>query len=347
MKKNKIKRTLLSSLCVLLALILAAMIIGTIYVESVFGRINGLNNETLSSSEIEDIMNMTNDPDDVDPTAPTIDPDDVTMPTEPAEIIDYGEGVINIILVGQDRRAGQGRQRSDAMILCTINKGTKTITLTSFLRDMYVTIPNYYRQRINVSYQLGGFKTLNDTLEHNFGVRADHCVEVDFSGFRDIVNVLGGVDVELTRKEADYLNKKGNWDNDQGNFDWHLTAGVNRLDGDQALAFSRIRALDSDWGRTNRQRVVLTALLNKAKTMDISQINDFINEVIPMIATDMTPSEITGYALDLLPMLGSATIKNQTIPADGTWQYASINGASVITVNFEKNQQFLRDTIGS
>lgn len=347
MKKNKIKRTLLSSLCVLLALILAAMIIGTIYVESVFGRINGLNNETLSSSEIEDIMNMTNDPDDVDPTAPTIDPDDVTMPTEPAEIIDYGEGVINIILVGQDRRAGQGRQRSDAMILCTINKGTKTITLTSFLRDMYVTIPNYYRQRINVSYQLGGFKTLNDTLEHNFGVRADHCVEVDFSGFRDIVNVLGGVDVELTQKEADYLNKKGNWDNDQGNFDWHLTAGVNRLDGDQALAFSRIRALDSDWGRTNRQRVVLTALLNKAKTMDISQINDFINEVIPMIATDMTPSEITGYALDLLPMLGSATIKNQTIPADGTWQYASINGASVITVNFEKNQQFLRDTIGS
>jgi anionic cell wall polymer biosynthesis LytR-Cps2A-Psr (LCP) family protein len=155
------------------------------------------------------------------------------------------------------------------------------------------------------------------------------------------------VDVELTQKEADYLNKKGNWDNDQGNFDWHLTAGVNRLDGDQALAFSRIRALDSDWGRTNRQRVVLTALLNKAKTMDISQINDFINEVIPMIATDMTPSEITGYALDLLPMLGSATIKNQTIPADGTWQYASINGASVITVNFEKNQQFLRDTIGS
>jgi LCP family protein required for cell wall assembly len=233
------------------------------------------------------------------------------------------------------------------MILCTINKGTKTITLTSFLRDMYVTIPNYYRQRINVSYQLGGFKTLNDTLEHNFGVRADHCVEVDFAGFRDIVNVLGGVDVELTQKEADYLNKKGNWDNDQGNFDWHLTAGVNRLDGDQALAFSRIRALDSDWGRTNRQRVVLTALLNKAKTMDISQINDFINEVIPMIATDMTPSEITGYALDLLPMLGSATIKNQTIPADGTWQYASINGASVITVNFEKNQQFLRDTIGS
>lgn len=345
MKKN-VKRTLLTGLCILLALILAAMIIGTIYVESVFSRISGLNTETLSSSEIEDLKNMTDDPGDVDPTAPTIDPDDVTMPTEPAQVIVTGENVVNIILVGQDRREGQGRQRSDAMILCTINKNTKTITLTSFLRDMYVTIPQYYPQRINAAYQLGGFKTLNATLEHNFGVRADHCVEVDFSGFRDIVNVLGGVDVELTKAEAEYLNRKGNWDTNQGSFEWHLTAGVNHLDGDQALAYSRIRALDSDWGRTNRQRVVLTALLQKAKTMDLTQINDFINEVIPMIATDMTPSEITGYALDLLPMLSSATIKNQTIPADGTWQYATINKASVITVNFEKNQQFLRDTIG-
>jgi LCP family protein required for cell wall assembly len=346
MKKKTFKRTLLSALCVLLALILAAMIIGTIYVESVFSRISGLNTEPLSSSEIEDILNMTDDPNEVNPTAPTIDPDDVTMPTEPVEVIVPSEGVINIILVGQDRREGQGRQRSDAMILCTINKGTKTITLTSFLRDMYVTIPNYYRQRINTAYMLGGFKTLNATLEHNFGVRADHCVEVDFSGFRDIVNVLGGVDVELTQKEADYLNSRAAWDNDQGNFDWHLTAGVNTLDGDQALAYSRIRALDSDWGRTNRQRVVLTAMLQKAKTMDLTQLNDFINKVIPMIATDMTPSEITGYAMDLMPMLSSVTIKNQTIPADGTWQYATINGAAVITVNFEKNQQVLRDTIG-
>lgn len=339
------KRPVLIGLCVLLSIILVVMVIGTIYVESIFSRIGGLNNETLSASEVENLMNMTDNPSELDPSAPTINPDDVTMPTEPAEVITSGEGVINILLVGQDRREGQGRQRSDAMILCTINKNTKTITLTSFLRDMYVTIPNYYRQRINVAYQLGGFKTLNATLEHNFGVRADHCIEVDFSGFRDIVNVLGGVDVKLTKAEADYLNRRGNWGVDDGNANWHLVEGVNTLTGDQAVAFSRIRALDSDWGRTNRQRVVLNALLQKAKTMDLGQVNDFINEVIPMIATDMTPSQITGYALDLLPMLSSVTIKDQTIPADGTWQYATINGNSVITVNFEKNQQILREII--
>ena len=164
-------------------------------------------------------------------------------------------------------------------------------------------------------------------------------------GFENIINVLGGVDVELTQAEADYLNRRGNWGVDNGNFDWHLTAGVNTLTGDQALAYSRIRALDSDWGRTNRQRVVLSALLQKAKTMDLGQVNDFINEVLPMIATDMTPAQITGYALDLLPILSGATINTQTIPADGTWQYATIKGAAVITVNFEKNQQVLREII--
>ena len=342
---NNAKRPLLIGLCVLLSIILAAMVIGTIYVESIFSRIGDLDQATLSSSEAEALKNMTDDPSDLDPTAPTLNPEDVTMPTGPVEVITGGEDVVNILLVGQDRREGQGRQRSDAMILFTINKTTKTITLTSFLRDMYVMIPNYYRDRINAAYQLGGFKTLNATLENNFGVRADHCIEVDFSGFENIINVLGGVDVELTQAEADYLNRRGNWEVDNGNFDWHLTAGVNTLTGDQALAYSRIRALDSDWGRTNRQRVVLSALLQKAKTMDLGQVNDFINEVLPMIATDMTPAQITGYALDLLPILSGATINTQTIPADGTWQYATIKGAAVITVNFEKNQQVLREII--
>lgn len=345
MSNKNNKRTLMSVLCVVLALVLAVMVAGTIYVESVFGRMGNLNTETLSSSEAEELLNQTEETLDPNISAPELDPSDVTVPTEPAEMIVTGENIINILLVGQDRREGQGRQRSDAMILCTINKETKVITMTSFLRDMYVMIPGYYRTKMNAAYQLGGFDKLNATLEHNFGIRADHCVEVDFGGFSDIVDVLGGVDVELTEKEAKYLNRRGNWGTGQGDFDWHLTAGVNTLSGEQALAYSRIRALDDDWGRTNRQRTVLTALVQKAKTMDLVQVNSFINEVFPMIATDMSPSEITGYALELFPLLKDLNIKTQTVPAAGTWQYAKINGAAVITVNFEKNQKILRETV--
>jgi hypothetical protein len=84
-------------------------------------------------------------------------------------------------------------------------------------------------------------------------------------------------------------------------------------------------------------------MLQKAKKMELKQLNDFANQVLPMIATDMTPSEITGYVIDLFPMLGDLQIRTQSIPASGTWQYATINGNSVITVNFEKNQQILRE----
>lgn len=340
---NGAKRTALNILCVVLALILTVMVGATIYVESMFNRMGTLNHETLSSSEAEEILKQTEGTLDPEFTGPTLNPDDVTIPTEPAEVIVTGENIINIVLVGQDRREGQGRQRSDSMILCTINKEKKTITMTSFLRDIYVSIPGYYRQRLNVAYLLGGYKTLNATLEHNFGVSADHCVEVDFSGFENIINVLGGVDVELTEAEAKYLNRRGNWDVQKGPVDWTLKEGVNTLTGAQALAYSRIRALDNDWGRSNRQRTVLSALLAKAKTMSLTQLNEFANQILPMIATDMTPSEITGYLMELFPLLGDLNIKTQTIPANGTWQYATIDGNAVITVNFEKNQQILRE----
>jgi LCP family protein required for cell wall assembly len=340
---NGAKRTALNVLCVVLALILTVMVGATIYVESMFNRMGTLNHETLSSSEAEEILKQTEGTLDPEFTGPTLNPDDVTIPTEPAEVIVTGENIINIVLVGQDRREGQGRQRSDSMILCTINKEKKTITMTSFLRDIYVSIPGYYRQRLNVAYLLGGYKTLNATLEHNFGVSADHCVEVDFSGFENIINVLGGVDVELTEAEAKYLNRRGNWDVQKGPVDWTLKEGVNTLTGAQALAYSRIRALDNDWGRSNRQRTVLSALLAKAKTMSLTQLNEFANQILPMIATDMTPSEITGYLMELFPLLGDLNIKTQTIPANGTWQYATIDGNAVITVNFEKNQQILRE----
>ena len=342
-KPSSAKRTLLNVLCVILSLILAVMVAVTIYVESMFNRIGKLDQETLNPSLLESILKETEEPVDPTFTAPTLDPNDVTVPTEPAETIVTGENIINFILVGQDRREGQGRQRSDAMILCTINKEKSTITMTSFLRDMYVSIPGYYKQRINVAYMLGGYKTLNATLEHNFGITADHCIEVDFSGFEDIINILGGVEIDLTAAEAKYLNRRGNWGVDKDHKAWELTEGVNKLTGAQAVAYSRIRALDNDWGRTNRQRTVLTALLQKAKTMNLVQLNDFANQVLPLIATDMTPSEITGYVLELFPLLSNLNIKTQTIPADGTWAYASIDGASVITVNFKKNQQILRE----
>ncbi|MFQ9799037.1 MAG: LCP family protein [Clostridia bacterium] len=100
--------------------------------------------------------------------------------------------MVNILLIGQDRREGEGRQRSDSMILATINKKSQSIYLTSFMRDMYVPIPGYSDNRINAAYAFGGMDLLDDTIETNFGIHIDGNVEVDFSGFKTLIDMMGG-----------------------------------------------------------------------------------------------------------------------------------------------------------
>lgn len=335
------KRGVLIAICCVLVIVLAALIALMIWWKDFFGRINRVDGtvETLSSEQIGSILEET-DPTDPDFTGPVLKQEDVTMPTDPVEAVPAGENVINILLVGQDRREGQSRQRSDSMILCTINKSAKTLTMTSFLRDTWIRIPEKYDERLNVSYAIGGFDLLNETLEYNFGVSADHSIEVDFSGFESIIDLVGGVDVKLTAAEAKHLNELRKWS---------LTEGVNCLNGAQALSYARIRKLDNDFGRTNRQRTVLASLLAKAKTLELTQMYKLVEGILPMITTDMSDGDILSYVMEIAPLLPELTIVSQRIPADGAYAFARIDGKSVLYLspeNLEKNIQILKDTVG-
>lgn len=336
------KRVVLIVLCVILSLVLALLVTVTALLERYFGLINNNNvndNRTyFSEDEYEDENQLDYD-------GPSMDEDDVQW-GEDADPIAMSDDVINILLIGQDRREGEGRARSDAMILCTINKKTKTITMSSFMRDMYVQIPGYSDNRINASYAFGGMELLDATLEKNFGVTVDGNVEVDFSGFQKVIDTLGGVEIELTSAEARYLNRRGNWDVEDNAGTWSLTEGVNLLNGSQALAFSRIRNVgNGDFGRTNRQRTVLNALLEKAKSCNISQLHAFLEELLPLITTDLTDAEIMGYAVAVFPMLGELEFKTQQIPADGAYTMTMIREMSVLLPNLEKNRAILAEII--
>lgn len=336
-----LKKKLLVALCVVLSIILAMLIAITIFVGDKFDRLNRVpgTGETYAQTDVPD------ETDQVDPdfTGPTMDGSDVTWGEDPTETVG-GEHIINILLVGQDAREGQGRQRSDAMILCTFNTGTNTLTMTSFLRDTYVQIPGYSDNRLNVPYVLGGFQLLDETLELNFGVHVDANVEVNFAGFAHIVDAMGGVNIELTSAEANYLNKRGNWDV-PGQYNWKLTKGMNKLTGEQALAYSRIRYLDSDFGRTNRQRKVLTALINQCRDMNLLELNKLVDTVLPYVTTDMTNAQITGYMMELFPMLSSVQINTQHIPADNAYTLTMIRGMSVLLPDLEKNRQILFESL--
>ena len=322
-------------ICVILALILITLLFGYIYLDRMLGLIerDPVDQETLSASERHEIENQT-DPIDDNFTGPVIDPTDVTWSTEPLEIMEE-EYITNILLIGQDRRPGQGRQRSDAMILCSINTKTKTLTMTSFLRDLYVQIPGYQDNRLNAPYALGGMELLKETLRLNFGVRVDGCVEVDFSQFEKIVDLMGGVDITLTSAEAAYLNREG----------FNLKAGNNHMNGKAALAYSRIRYIGTDFGRTNRQRTVLSALVEQSRDISLSKMHSLLEGILSLIATDMSNRQIIDLSMEIFPMLKSLNLKTQHIPAEGTYQFASIRGMSVIVADMEANRKLLMETI--
>ena len=266
------------------------------------------------------------------------------------------DDILNILLIGQDMREGEEHKLADAMILCSVNRNTKTMTMCSLMRDMYVQLPDYAghtgtKNRINAAYSLGcawngdrgGMEMLDQLILEQFGVEVDYNVEFDFDSFVRVVDALDGVELDLTEAEAAYLNK-------QPHLSGGCTEGSNLLDGETALAFVRTRhssAGDSDFFRTGRQRAVVAAVAEKLKGIDIQKLYGLMTEILPMIYTDMTNGQIVSCALKLLPIAGELEIKSQQIPADGTFENARVEiggyPAAVLLPELEKNKQILMD----
>jgi len=329
------KRTLLIVLSVVLAVILVVLIAGTAYMESLLNLINkNPDDSTLSSDEYQDFINDQMQTVDPNYTGEVIDPGDVNWDTNKGPV-ENAEHIINIMLIGQDRRPGQARQRSDVMILCTINTDTKELTMTSFMRDMYVPIPGYHDNKMNATYSLGGMSLLRKCMESNFGVYVDGSFEVDFDGFVGLIDLVGGIDIYLSNSEANYLINNG--------YDAH--AGLCHMDGETALAHSRNRSIgNSDFSRTERQRKVIGALLEKCRDMDVLQLKKLVEKALPMLTTDLTNREILNYVAEILPLLSELKVSNQRIPADGTFSDKFItNIGSVLVPDLEANRKLLED----
>ncbi len=268
------------------------------------------------------------DEDGTDPNT-VIDPGDVTWP---ADVTPYsGVDVMNILLIGQDRREGEPRERSDSMILVSFNKNDGTVTLISFLRDLYVQIPGYSDNRLNASYVFGGMELLDKTIARNFGVQIDGNFEVDFEGFQEIIEILGGIDVDLTKAEANHLNKY---------YHWELYEGLNHLNGKQALAYARIRKLDSDFGRTERQRKIVMQAMSDMLKLSTAEKLKLLDSILPYLTTDLSKTEILRYGMTVL-QAGINGTESHSIPAEATFKFASIRGMSVIVPDLKKNREYL------
>lgn len=244
---------------------------------------------------------------------------------------------VNILLIGQDAVRDSGA-RSDSMILCTFNKKNNTITMTSFLRDLYVKIPGHKSNRINAAYRFGGTELLNQTLYENFGIEVDGNIQVDFSCFEKIIDSLGGVTMDLTAAEAKFINTHMKEDT--------LSEGTHLLTGAQALLYARNRYdVDGDFSRTNRQRKLLNVLLETYKGKKLSEMLALVQDILPMINTDLSKADLTAYAVSLGPMLTGAEIRTQAIPVAGGYYDAKIDGKWVLVPDIPKNEEVLAETM--
>lgn len=256
----------------------------------------------------------------------------------------YSVDAFNMLLIGVDSRENDYSGRSDAMILVSINKETKRIVLTSILRDTYVSIPGHGSNRLNAAYAYGGEELLAETIKANFGIEVDRFVIVNFYVVMDLVDAVGGVDIELSQDVIDVMNN-------------HYIREMNRLLGDpegtdiipssvagtevhlngkQALAYARVRYVGTDFARTDRQREVIMQCLEKIKDMSLVELNSLAEDFLPKIRTNLTEMDCAHLLLTALN-LSSYRFDEMRIPIEGSWSSAMINGMSVLTVDFKRN----------
>lgn len=352
--RNPKKRMVFISLLVVAAVLAAAVIGVVVYYNSMLNRINRpqFTENELSQAEIDYWATYNPDAEE----RPAIDHSEieskVPAAAEEAPPKLKGDYITNILLIGQDFRIGEDTKLADSMILCSVNRKTDTMTMTSFLRDSYIQMPDFKgrqcgKNRINVVYnlgwkwagELGGMEMMDLCLKNNFGIEVDHNIEVNFDAFHKIIDLLGGIDVELSQAEVDYLKK------DKTGFNDYVQVGANHLDGYTSLCYARARKLDGDVQRTARQRKVVTSVINRVKEMNIREINALAKEILPMITTDMSNSEITSLLAELLPMLPNLKLESGTCPAEGTYwgELIDIAGypSSVLKMDVGANRQRL------
>lgn len=259
----------------------------------------------------------------------------------------FDKDVINILLIGSDHGAMKDDQgRSDSMMVATINFDTKELKLTSFLRDMYVEIPDHGRNKLNAAYAFGGEELVYQTIAKNFGIKIDKFCIVDFLAFEKVINRIGGIEITLEPQEARYLNTTNYISKKKYR---NVKTGKQILNGNQALGYSRIRKEEAyskkygigEFGRTGRQRAVLQATFTKMLDQNPLDIVDIAIDALSDVSTDMDSTFIKKLIYSVAQMK-TTEIDQLRIPIENTYKTGSADCGWVFFVNFKANQQALK-----
>ena len=253
------------------------------------------------------------------------------------------DDVFTFLLIGVDSRQDTYTGRSDSQMLISINQKQKKLVICSILRDCYVSIPGHGHNRINAAYAEGGTSLLTQTIKNNFGIPVNRVAVVNFKVVADFIDAIGGVDLNVSQAEIEQINRNLQEQNrifGQNIYRDQLStskAGDVHLNGNQALAYARIRKVGTDFERTKRQRVVMEDAIDKVEAMTLSEQSSLLKQFLPRVHTDLTTSEVIDLG-SLVLRMKSYEVQSFSIPVDGSWRDMKVSGMDVLDVDFSANR---------
>ncbi len=254
--------------------------------------------------------------------------------------LDRPSGIHHYLLAGKDHWGETDPDdagRTDVMLLLSLNYDQPSISMTSFLRDTQVETPKGGQIKLNTLARQYGDEGLRTYLEETYSIDIEGLFSINFTGIVQVLDSLGGVTVELTRAEVGYLRRA------VGEYEGYpLQEGPCLLNGALALGYMRCRKLDNDFGRTNRQANVLSALMSEARTMQMGEVLGIVPAIARCYTTGMSLGDQLALARGAFS-LRSAPLRRHQIPAEGTYRFATVDGASMLRINLEKNRQLFHD----
>lgn len=308
-KKMSKKTKIIITISIILALLVGSVVFGYFYVRS----------KIYSNSDISDIT------------------------TE--DSFEEVPGITNILLIGTDARDLNERARSDSIIIATIDNNTKKLKLSSIMRDTFVDIPGYGEQKINAALALGGPELLIKTIKENFNFTLDKYVMVNFWGFEDIIDGIGGIEVDVKDYEIPEINKYIGEVRDVKSPPL-TTPGLQHLDGQQALAYARIRKVgNGSYERTERQRRVLDIVAEKMMDVSVVKYPGLLYDLLPSVKTNIEPLTLLNYSYTV-SKFGELKFEQLQIPATELSQGGLYrNKGWVLLTDKEQNGKILNDFI--
>ena len=266
--------------------------------------------------------------------------EDVEMP---------GDGdMYNILLIGVDRRDKSWNGNSDSMILLSINRTTKTMHMISFMRDLYSDIEGYGVRKLNAACAIGGGPLLCKTIENNYKVHIDNYASVDFPSMIKIIDFAGGVELTLTQRESeianDYIRVMCQEQNEDASKHLFPGAGTYNCDGWQAVGHARNRfSGNSDYQRTERQRTVLTQLMGKIKAMSLTELNSFVENVLPLVTHNIESTTMLQLVSEVPAILGNYKLGTSRVPYDNMYSVQK----EILYPDMKATIQRLSDTLNA